>query len=84
MNQYVAAIVPTLGAVAACVTAYASYRNSRRNGQTLVEQQGAIHEIHILTNNRLSMVLERVEQLTQTLESANVSVPPERNTGGLI
>jgi hypothetical protein len=85
MREYataiIAIIIPTLGAIAACITAFAAYRNSRRNGETLVQQQGAIQEIHILTNNRLSMLLERVEQLTQTLESADVTVPPEPNAG---
>jgi hypothetical protein len=70
MNEYVAAIAPTLGAVAACVVAAASWRNSRKNSTTL-------QEIKVNVDGRLSTVLERVSQLTTALQIADVSVPPE-------
>lgn len=43
-----------------------------------VEIEHKTDEIHILVNSRLTAVLERVEQLTATLEQENVPVPEPR------
>jgi hypothetical protein len=70
VNQVIIVIIAALSAIAACVTAAASLRASLRN-------HDALKEIHILVNNRLDRVLQRVDQLTQTLEHADVVVPPD-------
>jgi hypothetical protein len=36
-----------------------------------------IAEVHVLVNSQLAAVVERVAQLTATLEQAGVAVPPE-------
>ena len=70
--EYIAAIVAALGAVAACATAAAAWHKSRQNNDQL-------QQIHVLVNSRLTQVLERVDQLTQSLEKADIAVPPDPN-----
>jgi len=45
------------------------------NQDELVSQNEKIAEIHVLVNQRLTNVMDRVEQLTAALEKANVRVP---------
>jgi sensor domain CHASE-containing protein len=45
-----------------------------------VKQSEKIEVVHELVNSRLTTVLERVEQLTKTLDHAGVEVPPELPT----
>lgn len=45
-------------------------------------QQKAIAEVHILVNAQLTAVVERVAQLTETLDAAGVSVPEAPADGG--
>lgn len=73
MSSIIATIVAATGAVAACATAYAALRKSRQNNT-------ALQEIHVLVNSRLTAVLERVDQLTKTLEHAGIVVPIDPST----
>ena len=36
-----------------------------------------VDEVHRLVNSRLSSVLDRVEQLTETLQASNVEIPDD-------
>ena len=64
------ALIALIVAGITCVTAIINLRTSRGNREQ-------IEEIHILVNSKFSTAIERVEQLTRTLQNAKVDVPPE-------
>ena len=54
----------------ACVGLAGTLRNQRQ-----------ITQVHVLVNSQLHAVLDRVSQLTATLEQAGVDVPPRPDGG---
>jgi hypothetical protein len=60
------------GALAACVTAAAAAYGSWRNGKK-------IGEVHVMVNSRLDAALDRIDQLTESLEGSDTVVPDDPN-----
>ena len=49
----------------------------------MVRTKKTVNEIHVLTNSRLTEVLDRVDQLTDALELSGVAVPDDPATNGV-
>ena len=64
------AVLALIVASITCVTAALNFHTSRSN-------QRRIQEVHILVNSKFSAAITRIDQLTQTLERADVAVPPD-------
>ena len=60
--------------IGAIVTAIVQLSNLKREQKA---QTKSIDEVHVLVNDRLTVVLDRVEQLTKVLVREGVEVPPE-------
>ena len=64
---YVTEVVALATAVVVLITALVTFRT-----------RGAVKQIHILVNSKMTAALERIEQLTIALEESNTEVPDEQ------
>lgn len=74
----IASIAAAITAVITLATVVVSLVVSLRSKKRIETVKQTTDEIHVLANDRMTTVIERVDQLTRALREAGVAVPPRQ------
>jgi hypothetical protein len=64
-------------AILGFATALFAFLTSAKNGRKINDTQEKVNEVHVLVNSRLTNVMERVDQLTATLNKNAITIPED-------